>query len=182
MSSLITHTNTTIPLQPPSLLANTPPLFHKIANTSTQCSVHNSALPSLYIAFPSYLLERMLVRITRRTLLQRHKQLPTLLLTLTSKTNTNTTSQGAVRSRNKGSVSQWCSSWIRRAPGLGGPNGSDSIAANQRDVCLLLWLVSSLSESLLMISSNISSHYLQEESPLKISPVPNGNLSEHLFW
>ena len=72
-SRLVTHTNTTIPLQPPSLLVSTPPLFHKGDNTSTQCSVHNSALPSLYIAFPSYLLERMLVRITRRTLLQRHK-------------------------------------------------------------------------------------------------------------
>ena len=79
-SLLFTHTNTTIPLQPPLLLANTPPLFHRSGNTSTQCSVHNSNPPSLYIAFPSYLLARMLVRITRRTLLQRHRQLPTLAL------------------------------------------------------------------------------------------------------
>ena len=47
--------------------------LHTSTSTRTQhCTVHNSAPPSLYIAFPSYLLERMLVRITRRTLVQRH--------------------------------------------------------------------------------------------------------------
>ena len=77
------HHYSTIPLQFPTTSSTTSP----------ECTKHNSAtkayisapLPtqSLYIAFPSYLLERRLARITRRTLQQRHRQLPTLTPTLT---------------------------------------------------------------------------------------------------